>query len=591
MNPILYEPGAVDYQNNGIGILSDCISCEVTEARNGEYEATLQYPATGAYFSAIVPDAVVKVKANETSALQLFRIYKVSKPISGIVTVDAEHVSYRLNQIPVSPFSAESPADALSGLITHSAVANPFQVWTDIESQSGHFSRAVPVSARSCLGGAEGSILDVWGGEYEWDNYTVKLHRSRGADKGVAIVYGKNLLDLKQEETIASMVTGIYPYWTKEDELVELPEKVVQVQAAYSYPRVVPMDLSSNFEGKPTVEELRVAADAYLRQSGMATPKVSLTVDFMQLWQTAGYEDIAGMERVALCDTVSVSFARLGVSAKAKVVKTVYDTLAERYSKIELGDARTNLADTITRQEQEIAATPTTSFLESAIAAATAAITGASGGYVVLNPSKNPQEILIMDTPDIESATQVWRWNSGGLGHSGNGYHGPYSTAITQDGRIVADFITSGTLNASLANVINLNASNINTGSMSADRISAGVLKSTNNATIFDLNTGILKNTQNISGGIGELRVQNSNINMYVDGRNTVYIGHGIVTLQNPVDNGNRTQISDDGIYTRLLSATDFILTPEIEIQRLKVGDYYASWVQDPTTGRYYLGR
>ena len=328
---------------------------------------------------------------------------------------------------------------------------------------------------RYLLGGVSGSVLDVYGGEYEWDNYTVKLHAQRGQDRGVKILYGKNLKDVTQEENISNALTGIYPYY-KADEgtILELPEKVVQIQSTYAYPRIAPVDLSSSFESGTTVtvDMLREAANSYIKNNDIAKPTVSLQVQFEPLWQTEGYEDIAGLERVGLCDTVEVEFYKLGVSAKAKVVKTVFDVLKEKYESIEIGDARTNIADTIVQQQQEIDSAPSMSTLEQAIAAATNAITGNSGGYVVLRPAKNPQEILIMDTPDINTAKKVWRWNSGGLGYSSNGYNGPFALAMTSDGQIVANRITSGILNA--------------------DIIQAGVIRSADSNVYFDLDSGIL---------------------------------------------------------------------------------------------------
>lgn len=480
MNPILYAPKETDFSALGLGMLPDCITCQVTEERNGPYELEMQYPVDGAHYGEIITDSLIKAKPNETAELQLFRVYHISKPINGVVTINAEHISYRLSHVPVSPFSAGSCVGALAGLVSNSAVEHPFSVWTDISS-TAYFKVPFPASFRSLLAGSEGSVLDIYGGEFEWDNYTIKLHAHRGRDNGVTILYGKNLIDVKQEESISDVVTGIYPYWADSDgNMADLPEKTIVVESGYAYPRVVPVDFSQDFDTQPTTEQLRAAADEYMKNPSIGKPSVNITVDFVQLWQTAGYEDIAGLERVALCDTVSVRFSRLGVDAKAKVIKTVYDCLANRYSKIELGDAKATIADTIVRQQAEIEKAQDTSFLEQAISAATAAITGASGGYVVLNPSEHPQEILIMDTPDINTAVNVWRWNSGGLGHSGTGYNGSYSTAMTRYGEIVADKVTAGTLNGSI--------------------IRAGRIQAPNNANVyFDLDAGELACTQMVS--------------------------------------------------------------------------------------------
>lgn len=211
--------------------------------------------------------------------------------------------------------------------------------------------------------------------------------------------------------------------------------------------------------------------------SGFDEPSVNITVSFKSLWDSPEYESYKLLERVSLCDTVTVYYQDLGIEATAKVIKTVYDVLGERYTSIELGDAAANLADNLNGLSDEIASqiqnqeVSQTLKLNAAISKATAAITGQSGGNVVLNPPNNPQEILILDTDDITTAQNVWRWNSGGLGFSSTGYNGEYATAITSDGLIVADFIATGTLNAAEVEVINLSADSITSGTIDGSRL------------------------------------------------------------------------------------------------------------------------
>lgn len=462
--PKLYD-GTAAPQGNGIGLLRDCIHCTVTEERNGGYELELVYPITGRHYAALALRALIRAKPNPAGSEQDFRIYKISRPIGGQVTVNAQHISYDLSGVPVSPFSAQNAPAALAGLKAHAAAECPFDFWTDL-STTAAFAVSVPSSIRSLLGGVEGSILDVYGGEYEWDNITVKLHARRGTDRGVTIRYGKNLTDLTQEENCADVYTGVYPYWAGSDGsgLVQLPEKTLAAQGEYGFVRILPLDLSEKFEQPPTEEQLRTAAQTYMKQNRIGVPKVSMTVSFAQLGQTEEYEGKALLEQVDLGDTVRVEFPKLGVSASARCVKTVYNVLLDRYDSVELGDARANIADTIASQGQTIKALPRSSAMQSVINSATSMITGNRGGYVVLHSStgsKEPDEILIMDKPDIETARNVWRWNKAGLGFSGNGYNGPYGTAITADGKIVADYIAAGTLNAAMIRVINLIADHL----------------------------------------------------------------------------------------------------------------------------------
>ena len=493
MNPILFTSTETEFTSNGIGVLSDAVSCTVTEERNGAFELEMQYPVTGVHYGHIARRCLLLAKPNPVDDAQPFRIYRITRPMGGVVTVYAAHISYDLSGIPVSPFTASSAPAAMAALSANAAVACPFTFWTD-KSTAATMTVPAPTSIRSLLGGSEGSLLDVYGGEYAFDGYSVRLYGQRGADRGVSIRYGKNLTDLTQEENCQSVYTGCYPYWAGQDgALVTLPEKILAAEGTYDFVKILPLDLSVEWQEAPTPDALRERAAAYMKDNRIGTPRVSLTVSFAQLEQTEEYKGTALLERVLLCDTVNVEFPALGVSATAKCVKTVYDCLLDRYDKVELGDARATIADTLVEQSAAIEKKPDKTFLQSAVDSATSQITGNKGGYVVLHSStgsKEPDEVLIMDNPDIATATRVWRWNKSGLGYSGTGYNGPYGLAMTQDGAIVADFIATGTLNAALANIININASNINTGTLRANLVKAGVLKSSDGGSYFDLDNG-----------------------------------------------------------------------------------------------------
>ena len=454
MKPRLYPENETNFESNGLGPLSDALACTVEENRNGAFELSMEYPVTGVLFDELKHGSIIFAPPNDSSEPQPFRVYGKSTPLSGVVTVRAKHISYQLSHIPVSPFTAGSCAAALQGLKTNAVEPCPFDFWTDKETIAT-FTVTEPASARSLLGGVAGSVLDVYGGEYEFDRYTVKLHKARGTDSGVVIAYGKNLVDIDQEESIENTITGVYPYYKDTDgNVLELPEKVVSSASAHNfpYPRTVPLDCSQEWQEPPSVEQLRAYASAYVEKEGIGVPSVSLKVSFVPLWQTEEYKAIAPAERLNLCDIATVRFEKLGVNARAKVVQTVYDVLAGRYESITLGEASTNLADTIVAQDKAINAKADTSDLEAAAANASAWITGNKGGYVVLrrNADGQPYELLIMDKPTIEEATKVWRFNKSGLGYSSTGYNGTYGLAMTQDGQIVADYITTGTLSANL---------------------------------------------------------------------------------------------------------------------------------------------
>lgn len=501
----LFESNATDFSTNGLGSLNKAVSCTVDEKRNGEYELELIYPVDNVEvemedptlldsardsiednsgvsitvasrslpYEEIKFNRIIVAKSNPYSEPQPFRIYAISKPISGLITVNAQHISYDLSGVSVSPFYATSVVEAFQQ-IKAKAVGNcPFTFWTD-KSSTGNIGFDRPVSMRSVLGGTEGSILDAYGGEYEFDKFVVKLHNNRGTDRGVTIRYGKNLTDITQDENCANVYTAIYPYYYYEDEegyiLVELDEKIVKVAGEFNFTKILPVDLSEYFDDVPTKDELRYVAQLYINAHQIGVPDISLTVSFIPLSDTEDYKDYALLERVNLCDTVTVEFPKLKISATSKCIATKYNVLSNRYISIELGNARSDLSTSFSNVGEAIKELPTKTFLEKAIENATNLITGQDGGYVILNPSTQPQEILIMDKPSIEEATRVWRWNSGGLGYSNNGYNGPYKLAMTMDGSIVADFINTGTLSANL--------------------IKAGMLTDEKNNNYWNLSTG-----------------------------------------------------------------------------------------------------
>lgn len=490
MKPILFPSTATEFTTQGLGALSDAISCIVTEERNGLYELEMQYPQSGIHFSEIQNRCIIYAIPSPYREAQPFRVYRITRPINGIATIYAQHISYDLAGIPVNPFTAGSAAEALSGMASHAAVESPFSFWTD-KSTTANFSVLVPSASRSVLGGVEGSILDVYGGEYLFDKFFVRLYNQRGNDNGVVIRYGKNLTDVEQDANISSVATGVLPYWVgAEGELVQ--GNIVNVDGTFDFVRIMTIDFSSDFENQPTASELETRAMQYIKSNKIGVPSVSISVSFVQLEQTEEYKDLALLEKCDLCDTVTVQFEALGINAKAEIVRIITDVLLERYESVEVGDIRANIAYTIADQQQKIEKTPTTSAMQKAINNATNWLTSADG-YVIAVKDDNGtwKEILFLDTPSAETAKNVLRINTNGIGFSTNGVNGPYRNAWTIDGSLVADFITTGTLNAALAKIINIDATNINTGTLNADLIKAGNIKSKNGISNFDLSTGI----------------------------------------------------------------------------------------------------
>lgn len=454
MIPILYAGNEQNFLNNGLGRLSDAISCKVTEERNGIFELEMTYPITGIHYQDIALNRIILAKTEEGGSNQAFIIYSITRPINGIVTINANHISYLLNGFVVMPFQAVSVADAMSKISQNTVIETPFSFTTDVTSLLS-FSFDTPRSIRSLLGGEQGSFLDVFGAyDYRFDNFRVSLLANRGTDNGVVLRYGKNLTELKNLDSTTNIYTGIVPFWKSDTQEVYLTEKVVLSEHASDYPYKIikTVDFSQEFETAPTQQQLREKAQSYLEANKGWKLKNNIDVSFVALWQSDEYKEVAALERVRMCDTVRVVYSKLGVDITTRVIKTVYNVILEKYDSISLGDSTYNLSQAIQETIMEPEIKKSQSYTKNAVARATKLIQGGLGGHVVFNTNGagEPQEILIMDTDDITTAVNVIRINLNGIGFSHNGYNGPFNTAWTIDGSFVADYITSGTFDGAL---------------------------------------------------------------------------------------------------------------------------------------------
>lgn len=358
MIPKLYESDVTDTTSavrEGIGRLPDALSCNVVEERNGQYELTMVYPVDSFMFKDIQTGRIIRVKPNDTSDEQNFRIYKITSTINGRITVNAHHISYDLSGVPVGSVYATGIQNALDGLIADSKTdVSQWTMWTDLTNTTSVFNSFTPKSFRANLGGSEGSILDIFGGEFEWDNHTVKLWSSRGANNGVRIEYGKNLTDLNREDNTESWYTGVVAYWEESEAVVMSDVQYITNHASYGYERIYILDASSDYENTPTKAELNQRAASYRDSHNVGVPRVSIKASFVPLWQSEEYKDLAPLEHVSLCDTVTVYYPLFDVDVQTKVISYDYDVLKERYRSISLGDARSTLADTIRQQTETI---------------------------------------------------------------------------------------------------------------------------------------------------------------------------------------------------------------------------------------------
>ena len=327
--------------------LKDALSCTVEEEANGAYTAELVLPLTDDYVKHVTAGAIIKLKANPYDKLQLFRVATVTKSMTKI-TAELKHITYDLSKTSVMPCTAGTAPEAFSVIKNSMHGGDEFTLTTTLETKST-FTNKTPQSARALLGGQEGSLLDVYGGFYYWDNLTVTLGK-RGSDNGVTIRYGKNLVSAEQEESIENMYTAVQPYVTINEQTITGTYKEL---IAGAYPvRVLNLDLSSSFntadatgtEAKlPTVADIDKECEAYVKRNDLTHPSVALTVSYEDLRK---YGD-QYKEEVRLCDTVHVYFEKLGIKAGAKVTKYAYDTLAEKYTSVQIGKVKSKLSNSI----------------------------------------------------------------------------------------------------------------------------------------------------------------------------------------------------------------------------------------------------
>lgn len=441
MFPILYDKidtvGTVP-TNNGLGILTDCLECMVTEERNGSYELTLKYPVSGLHAKELIERRIIKAKPNYTDDPQLFRIYNISKVINDTITVNARHISYDLSGYSITTGSANNAVMACALLQNN---ASGWNITTNKDVQAT-FKIDEPSSVRSWFGGKEGSLLDIFGmADWKYDNFTCSFLTSRGTNRGVKVKYAKNLISLDQDIDSSNVITAVLAYWKDSQTDTVVIGNTQSTSVVLDVPNVYTLDCSSEFQDPPTVAQLDARAQTYIANHETAFAKQNIKLNFLQLGLLK--------DRVDLCDTVTIEYEDFGITGTAKCITTTWDVLKDRYDSIEVGEPKTNIADTIVSLEKTDKNKITPTEMTGAISRATALITGNSGGYVVLHDSNadgKPDELLIMNTEDIATATKVWRWNLSGLGYSNTGYDGNYGLAMTMEGEIDCSFLRTGTL-------------------------------------------------------------------------------------------------------------------------------------------------
>lgn len=608
MIPVLYETmteGTVP-THYGLGPLTDCLRCEVSEERNGKYELVLEYAAEGIHADDIQVNRFIMAKPNFTDNPQIFRIYKVSKTMNGKFTVNAQHISYDLSGKVISTGTAGS---CTAACLLLEASAGNFTITTD-KTVSADFVIKEPSSVRSWFGGKQGSLLDVYGtAEWYYDNYACSLKLNRGMDRGVQIRYGKNLTALSQEIDMSNLCTGVIPYYIDDETNTKVVGAKVSTGLVLDVDRDQAVDFSSDVDPEsatPIATQLATLASNYITNNIFTRVFSSITLDFVQMGELK--------DRVDLCDTVHIFFEPLGISVALKCVATVWDVLQERYIQTTFGDSRNSIADTIVNQQKDLDEKPSMSVMEQAINSSSKLITGNLGGYVINGHDSNgdgyPDENLIMDTNDINTATAVWRWNLGGLGFSPNGYAGPYdAVALDMQGRINASAITTGTLNANLikAGVISDVQGNSQIDMTNGQAKLYELIAKRDFTVVDDNNVVVGYLTDATYGGVLTLNNHSEDarvkafVGYYDDGVLDIYDGNGNVTVSLSGNEGRmRAKNAFEEVYSGTLSnvgawwtfLTDFaglLIVGKVRASGSRSTTIIPVKMLDSTPVRYYL--
>ena len=431
---ILYDTKELEFKTLGIGVLRDAIKVSVTEELNGLFELTMEYPIDGHLFNELKFTRIICCKSNPYSKPQPFRIYSISTPINRTVTINAAHISYDLSGFIVDPFSATNLDETIAGLKNKVYGDCPFE-YVHTVNESGNVNVSEPKSVRSVLGE---HVSKAYQPDFTFDGLTVIMEDKRGSETGVNVVYGKNLIDINQEENNTNVYTGVYPYWRdEEDNITVLEERVIKTPGTWNYTKIYPLDLSNEFKNKPTQEEMKAFTEIYIEVYSLGIPEISLSISVLQLNGT-NYEREMLAGKINLGDTITVQFPDAKVNAKARCIKTVYDPLQNRYETLELGDAVRTLADSIISSSQDIddkinsAKESTKEYVDDAILNATKP----KEGSVLLYPNDKPEVLIAMDSTNLSASQIVWQLNENGLSVSTNGYNGTY-TNFHQNGKSV----------------------------------------------------------------------------------------------------------------------------------------------------------
>lgn len=458
MIPILYPAKTTDFSTQGRGPLADAVKCTASFDGNLS-ELQLSYPRNGLHFADLQPGAIIRAKPNRWQDVQSFIITGEGKGTDKLATFKARHTCHFADGWPVAPFTAYSASQTVTRATENLMVSGcPYTLYTNISKND-----VLQVKTPTSLRGAAQQLQKRFGGEVVYSGTQTRILAAAGADRGVVIRYGKDLVQVQQERNIANVITGIVPYFaSKSNGGAVVYGDALTVSGTFPFTRIVPVDLTDQFDETPTKAQLNTAGRAYIEANDIGVPEVNLSLSYAELGQD-----------VRIYDTVGVEFELIGVNTTAKVCKIVYDVLNERNESIEVGSARKTIVDTIAEGRRSIQQVPTTTAMQQAILDQTELITGIRGGYIVYhyNDAGQPSEILIMDEATEAAAKKVLRINNLGIGFSTNGVNGPFETAWTINGQFNAKWITAGILNVDRIDAKSIKTEKLDDGSVTTAKI------------------------------------------------------------------------------------------------------------------------
>ena len=359
MIPVLYPATERTFSNNGLGGLPNATKCTVTKKRNtpGGYYLEMEYPIDGLHYKDLAVERIIYASPEVDKHPQPFRVERISRPMNGIVTVYAPHVSAALQKaVTYGTYTNKLPSVAIDYFLGRIIPVSEREKWTIYypsnykvdDNRTVTFNE--PVSMMDVLMGVEGSLLDTFGGEYDFDHWTIKVERNLGKDTGIEVRYGVNMVDMNAETDASELITAVVPYWSgtvdNTDTVVIGDQCTSKNAASFSYTRCVPLDVSQEFDSSdtaPTKEQVTAKGQAFINKSTRSSIPMSLDVQYIPIT-----EDI-GARNISLFDTVKVVHPDLGVSATEKVVETQFNVLTERYDKITIGSIKQSIVDTIAK--------------------------------------------------------------------------------------------------------------------------------------------------------------------------------------------------------------------------------------------------